>query len=160
MRKIVFALAVSSFIFLGISSAKAAPGPWGIAINTETKECAGFWPGDEFVAYHLPDGWKAYFPKYDPESGKTSLETEIGNCDFKRKGDEEKCCSDLGYSFVSDNIGAGQKTILRDREELKKELTQKRKTSYSIPIISLAIIAGFFILIIWLIRKKEGNKTD
>jgi hypothetical protein len=153
-------LIIVSFVVFGISFAKAAPGPWGIALNTETKECAGFWPGDEFVAYNLPDGWKAYFPKYDPESGETSLETEIGNCDFKRKGDEEKCCQQLGYKYISDNIGAGQKTILRDREEFKKELTQKRKTSYLIPIISLAIIAGFFILIIWLIRKKEGNKTD
>lgn len=136
------------FLFLLLAQvSKAAPAPWGLAINTQTKECAGFWAGDEFVAYKLPEGWKAYFPKYDPETKTTTFETEIGSCDFKKKGDEEKCCGQLGYKYVSDNIGKDQKTILRDRQEFEKNLRQKNHSLvYAIiAAILLFIIAGVIV---------------
>jgi hypothetical protein len=122
MRKTIIAFVFCIYPIVNLSSTQAAPGPWGIALNHQTRECAGFWPGDEFVAYHLPDGWKPYFPKYDPKTGATSLETEAGSCDYKRKGDEGKCCSQLGYVYVSDNIGKGRKTILHDRDAFEKGL--------------------------------------
>lgn len=120
LKIIPFASVFFGGIIITVSIAQAAPAPWGIALNHQTKECAGFWPGDEFVAYHLPDGWQAYFPHYDPGTGVTTLVTELGSCDFKRKGDEAKCCGQLGYNYVSDNIGKDHKTILRDKEEFLK----------------------------------------
>lgn len=57
----------------------AAPAPWGIAINDETKECAGHWPGDEYVAYSLRSGWKAYFPNY-----ADLITIAYGTCRFRK----------------------------------------------------------------------------
>ena len=128
MKKIIFTFAILGVAIFGASFSKAAPGPWGIALNTDTKECAGFWPGDEFVGYSLPEGWKSYIPKYNPDTKKTSLVTDIGECDFKIR-EEEKCCQELGYKFVSDNIGKDQKTILRDREAFEKQLKNQRQKS-------------------------------
>lgn len=125
VRRSIFASVFFGGLILTVSFAQAAPARWGIALNHEARECAGFWSGDEFVAYHLPAGWKAYFPNYDPGTGTTTLVTEIGSCDFKRKGDEEKCCSQLGYKYVSDNIGKGQKTILRDKDEFLRGMKNR-----------------------------------
>jgi hypothetical protein len=155
MKKIFIASSSLVVFIFGIAFAKAAPGPWGIALNTDSKECAGFWPGDEFVAYHLPDGWKPYFPKYDPDTQKTSLATDIGECDFKIR-EEEKCCDQLGYKFVSDNIGKDQKTILRDRAAFENALKNQRQKSSRYPIlivVGLAIVA--IIIAIIFIRKRK-----
>jgi hypothetical protein len=162
MKKIIFTLAIVGAAIFGISFAKAAPGPWGIALNVDTKECAGFWPGDEFVGYHLPEGWKSYFPKYDPDTQKTSLVTEIGECDFKIR-EEEKCCQELGYKFVSDNIGKDQKTILRDREAFEAQLKSQRdapKTAtsrYPVLIFTSLVIAVIVIAVV-VIRKIKKKK--
>ena len=80
----------------------AAPAPWGIAINTETHECAGYWSGDEFSHIPLPEGWDAYYPDF--EEGNATISTPIGSCTFDS---EEMCCQQLGYEYVSDNIGVG-----------------------------------------------------
>lgn len=164
MKKLIFALVIVSAVIFSNSFTKAAPTPWGIALNLETKECAGFWAGDEFVDYKLPEGWEAYFSKYDPETRTTTFETDIGECDFKMKGDEEKCCQQLGYVYVSGNIGKGNKTILRDREAFEKELERHRKYGkYSylllvVPLVVTAIIlVGIILLIVWLVRKKKNG---
>jgi len=83
-----------------------------MALNHESKECGGFWPGDEFVAYDLPPGWKEYWPK--DRGGKSVVETEAGNCVF-RYGQEEDCCRQIGYEYVAKNVGAGDRTVLRER---------------------------------------------
>jgi LPXTG-motif cell wall-anchored protein len=164
MKKTIFTLAIIGAALLGFSFAKAAPGPWGIALNMETKECAGFWPGDEFVAYHLPNGWKSYIPKYDPETKKTSLVTDIGECDFKIR-EEEKCCQQLGYKFVSENIGQGQKTILRDREafedQLKNQPDAPKSATMPYPaliLIGLAIAA--IVIAIIFFRRRRKTKIE
>jgi hypothetical protein len=162
MKKIIFFLVIISVAIIGASFSKAAPAPWGIALNIETKECAGFWPGDEFVAYALPAGWKSYFPKYDPETQITTLATNIGECDFKIQ-EEEKCCQQLGYSYVSDNIGKDQKTILRDREKFEKALAQgHNKPPYvRMAVILLLAIAMVALFIKWAIgRKKKEAERD
>lgn len=163
MKKIIFSIAVIGVAAINANFAKAAPAPWGIALNAETKECAGFWPGDEFVDYKLPEGWKSYFPKYDPETKITTLETEIGSCDFKIR-EEEKCCQQLGYSYVSDNIGKGQKTILRDREKFEKALEKKRngeKTSYAVPAVILLLFLAVIILIVrWISKRKKKEVKE
>jgi len=162
MKKLIFALVIVNAAIFGISFAKAAPTPWGMALNLETKECAGFWAGDEFVDYKLPEGWKAYFSKYDPETRTTAFVTDVGECDFKMKGDEEKCCQQLGYTYVSDNIGKGNKTILRDREEFEKQLEKSRKKKDNLPygaavlilVVIITIISG---LAIYLMRKRKND---
>ena len=111
MKKIILFL-ISILIFVSlIDVAFSAPMSWGVALNHETKECAGYWGGDEFTSYVLPDGWKEYYPDYSKyeETGKLVIETEIGDCDFS-KGNEDECCNQLGYTFVSQNIGKGKTT--------------------------------------------------
>jgi hypothetical protein len=120
MKKYIFALVLFSSLVWTVLFVQAAPAPRGIALNHEARECAGFWPGDEFVAYALPDHWKPYFPEYNRKTGISTLVTERGECDFNRKGDVENCCKTLGYKYVSDNIGKDKKTVLRDREEFLK----------------------------------------
>lgn len=161
MKKTIFALSFFIAINFSLSFAKAAPGPWGIALNTETKECAWFWPGDEFVAYHLPNGWKAYFPKYDPETQKTSLVTDIGECDFKIR-EEEKCCQQLEHKFVSDNIGKDQKTILRDRAAFEAQLKSQRDAPKTAPtpypaLIFIGLVMVAVVITIIFLRKRRNK---
>jgi len=111
MKKLIFLL-ISLLISVLLSDVVfSASMPWGIALNYETKECAGYWGGDEFTSYALPSGWKDYYPDYSKyeETGKLIIETEIGNCDFSI-GNEEDCCNQLGYAFVAQNIGKGKTT--------------------------------------------------
>jgi len=79
-----------------------APLPRALALNHQTKQCGGFWGGDEWSHYDLPSGWKAYYPDHD------FIQTEVGSCQLSGewKPSVEKCCKELGYSFVSENIGA------------------------------------------------------
>ena len=121
MTNTIFAAVLCSGLLWPASFVQAAPAPRGIALNQESRECAGFWPGDEFVVYTLPEHWQPYFPEYDPKTGMTTLVTERGACDYKRTGDEEKCCKELGYKYVSDNIGYNKRTLLRDKEGSRKE---------------------------------------
>ena len=164
MKKLIPALIIFSATIFDLSLAKAAPAPWGIALNVDSKECAGFWPGDEFVGYHLPDGWKSYFPKYDPDTQKTTLVTDIGECDFKMR-EEEKCCQELGYKFVSDNIGKGQKTILRDREAFEAQLKSQRDAPKTATLrypflifVGLAITVIIIIAIVVILISKRRVK--
>lgn len=111
MKKLIFLL-ISLLIFVLLSDIVfSKPMPWGIALNHEVKECAGYWGGDEFTSYALPSGWKNYYPDYSKyeETGRLIIETEIGNCDFST-GNEEDCCNQLGYTFVAQNIGKGGTT--------------------------------------------------
>jgi len=137
-----------SFQILLIQPTLAAPAPWGIAINSSTNECAGYWAGDEHYQYFLPHGWNAYYP----EEG--IITTPFGVCDFGYN-DEEGCCEQLGLEFVSDNIG------LYDRDD-----EEKLGGLYDpIWIISGICICVFFVLFVisvifvfLYIRKKSNNK--
>jgi len=88
---------------ISATAACAAPAPWGIAINQDTKECAGYWAGDEYMAYRLPKEWSAYYP--DPSTGM--INTASGNCRFieLKEGEEEKCCTAIGYRYTVESIG-------------------------------------------------------
>ena len=80
-----------------------APLPPGIALNLETKECAGYWAGDEYVDYKLPEGWVAY-----ERDSQGRIETEVGTCTYAPSdgyGPAESCCRELGYRYVGDEIG-------------------------------------------------------
>jgi len=104
---LVLLAALSLFAF-------AAPAPWGIAVNYDTNECAGYWGGDEFTGYGLPDGWKAYYPNYGNDGA--NITTDEGECTFEYDH-EEDCCRQLGIKYVAKNIGAGDKTQLMERPE-------------------------------------------
>ncbi len=78
-----------------------APAMWGVALNQETRECAGYWGGDEFTHYPLPPGWEAYYPDEDGV-----IYTDAGVCQLPA----QDCCQQLGYTFVAENIGEKYKT--------------------------------------------------
>jgi len=103
-----------SALFLAIGLVLAAPAPWGIAINEETQECAGYWGGDEFVGYALPEGWANYYPDYS--EGSSYISTAVGECNFTRYN-EEDCCNELGLTYVSDNIGERNATAAGDESD-------------------------------------------
>ena len=115
--KIIFVFIVFIVMYLSTNSAHAAPAAWGIAFNHDTKECARYWEGDEFVNYDLPQGWKQYYPcDYGIDDGyygyralRADIEAIIGTFNFT---EEEFCsmwpvefCNITGYTYVSDNIG-------------------------------------------------------
>jgi hypothetical protein len=80
------------------------PLPWAIALNHQTKQCAGYWGGDEWAHYDLPSGWNAYYL-----DSHNVVQTEVGSCQLSfsdLKLSIKNCCKELGYAFVSDNIGA------------------------------------------------------
>jgi hypothetical protein len=86
-----------------------APGPWGIALNHQTQECGSYWPGDEYGSYELSPGWTAYYPE------RGVIETEVGKCDFDSDSPEEsaeRCCEELGYTFVEGKIGTARTSPL------------------------------------------------
>ncbi len=87
-----------------------APARWGIALNRQTRECAGYWAGDEYMNYTLPQGWEAYYP-----DDQGIIQTGDGSCEWRSTDVEkraEECCKALGYSYVSSNIGRGKVTLL------------------------------------------------
>ncbi|MFZ6027019.1 MAG: hypothetical protein ACOYYS_04820 [Chloroflexota bacterium] len=80
-----------------------APAPWGIAIHAEMQQCAGYWAGDEYFTYTLPDGWQAYYPD---EHGL--IHTPAGMCRWERDDwaqRAETCCKELGYAYFDGNLG-------------------------------------------------------
>jgi len=141
-----------------VQISQAAPAPWGLALNYETKECAGFWAGDEFTGYGLPEGWKAYYPTHESGAeGKNlwrKIQTEAGECSFQMRN-EEACCMELGYRFVSDNIGKGQINKLRDRTVPERQSKGIKANALWFVIVFLVLAAvTIFFLIRYLLRGR------
>ena len=164
MQKKKAKISIASVVVLGAMLfsvariSQAAPGPWGLAINTQTKECAGYWPGDEFIGYSLPAGWKAYYPIHDPSSSWGKIQTEIGECSFQMQK-EEACCMELGYAFVSRNIGKDQAEKLRDPMALKNQTGKLRtKIPGGVLFLLILIIAGLFFLFRFIFKKYISKK--
>jgi hypothetical protein len=144
MKKIIQMIMAIAFFLSFASIVCSAPLPWGIAINSETKQCTGHWPGDEYVAYDLLPGWRGYFP-----NGNNVINTEYGSCTFIKevgqsaKAAEEHCCNDLGLVYVSDD---------------------SKIYSVSYPMISFLVV-GFLVLAIvvglpiWLIIRRLRKKN-
>jgi len=154
---------ISLIIFFPASMVTAAPAPWGLALNHETKECAGFWAGDEFTGYGLPEGWKAYYPIYESGAGGRNLwgkiQTEAGECGFQMRK-EEACCMELGYRFVSDNIGKGQTEKLRDRIVPERKAGSSKATVFWVVIIVPAAVAIFFLIRHSLKKRRAKNSEE
>jgi hypothetical protein len=109
-----------------------APAMWGIALNQETQECAGYWSGDEFTHYPLPSGWKAYYPD---EEGL--IHTDVGVCRLPA----QECCQQLGYTFVAENIGKEHKTK-----------TNRQLLACLCPLFALGLLLAT-LAVIYLIRR-------
>lgn len=77
-----------------------------LALNEQTKQCARFWPGDEYSQYKLPSGWQAYYPNVDDYFYE--VRTSFGDCIFKDSNtytaeNLQKCGQSLGFEFVDYN---------------------------------------------------------
>ena len=131
-----------------------APLPPGIALNLETKECAGYWAGDEFVDYVLPEGWVAY------ELGSGGrIETEIGTCTYAPTdghGAAENCCRELGYTYVGDGIGQRRSTALGWRA-LAESAVGAGVACQAVGLVVASAIGGF-LLLRW--RRHRGRETS
>lgn len=148
MKKI-FLLTLLIFCTLFLSSVLAAPAQWGIAINDDTLECAGYWAGDEFSYYDLPSGWESYSPEY--EDGYQYIETPYGTCIFETLS-ENKCCSDLGLTYVTDQIGV---------DETYEEVVGDPLFLIATPILLICcfiLIIIFLIFLIVFLKKKNRSK--
>ena len=80
-----------------------APMPWGIAIDPAGGQCTGYWGGDEYFQYDLPQEWQAYYP------AGSSIETPYGTCQWQSDdwdGRAQKCCQELGLSYLDDELGS------------------------------------------------------
>ncbi|MDP2750703.1 MAG: hypothetical protein Q8O89_07780 [Nanoarchaeota archaeon] len=139
-------LLISLMIIFSSAIADAAPAPWSVAINPETMQCAGHWPGDEYVSYKLPSGWKAYFP-----DDKDMITTEFGSCSFRKSAgdgpeEEKKCCNVLGLAFVPE-------------DELNESASYPFLTflvlGFCFMIVFLAIVSA---IVLFTIRKKLKKK--
>jgi hypothetical protein len=87
-----------------------APLPPRIALNHQTKECAVLYGGDEYISTLPPEGWVEYYP------GRGNIvETEVGSCTFSPSGElgaAERCCRELGYRYIDEDIGRTRFTPL------------------------------------------------
>jgi hypothetical protein len=131
-----------------------APMPWGLALNHKTEECAGFWGGDEYGSFSLPEGWDVYYPEAD-----NLVHTPIGSCTFyasHRYEAAESCCDKLPYSYVSGNIGEPNTSPLL---VLLALLVGSVGLAILIIIAVIFVIAALIIAVIVLIVKKRRRTT-
>ena len=141
-NKTIYVMIIFSLFLLLANLVQASPMPWGIALNHETKECAGYWAGDEFTYYELPYGWKAYYPDYKSYNETTDLiivETNIGNfnitkSEFPFGNWYIKFCNETNYSYISQNIGL--KTNTPEKPTITGPLSGKQNISYSFTMVS------------------------
>ena len=152
MRRILLILLAASFV-------SAAPAPWGIALNPTAHQCAGYWPGDEYVSYTLPPGWVAYRPTY--VTGGSLIATPEGNCTF-RNGREEDCCRQIGYDFAGRNIGQKEDGVRSLFNSPASFLPQAilLLTGVALIIVATLIFAVIvFLFLRWRRRRKNSGKT-
>jgi hypothetical protein len=103
-RKILWILlaSLSAMAFL------LAPAPYMFVLNHEQKQCAQFWPGDEYVYYRLPEPWQ----EAGPDSNGL-IQTPFGSCNLHKVDDGtisyETCCQKLGYTYISEIKGIVEK---------------------------------------------------
>lgn len=134
---------IYSTLFITITAVQfSAPARWGIAIHPQEKTCSGYWAGDEFKIYKLPEGWNAYYS--NAHEGKVPLiKTEFGTCRFEST-DGKNCCLEMGLKYVEDPGYESQIT-----EWGKKNGVD----SHSVPVWILG--AGLFLILLtlnWIIR--------
>jgi hypothetical protein len=110
-----------------------APAPYGVALNYLTQECAGYWGGDEYVYYIAPQGWAYYLPDDNRE-----IHTLRGT--FTWTGSAEELCSDIGFTYVSDNIGKdkGERVVVTPEFLIEAEAARRDE-------VELVLAIGMFL---------------
>jgi hypothetical protein len=78
-------------------------------LNHEQKQCARFWPGDEYVYYAPPEPWQK---AESDENGM--IHTQFGSCNLKEVDiynpqNVEACCQKLGYTYIGELKGVVEK---------------------------------------------------
>lgn len=136
----------------------AAPAPWGIAIKESEEKCAGYWGGDEFVAYGLPIGWTAYYPDTVGDDAGI-ISTPFGKCNFYEG--EESCCKALGLSYISENIGRTGEDGIIDEEDNDHKLGGLIDPTVAIILGGVCCCATTLLLVggagIFLVAKKKKS---
>jgi hypothetical protein len=162
-------LLVTAFTFF-------APGPEYFAINYETKQCGGYWVGDEFVTYELPPGWYTFEPIMIDFGHRFSVETNVGTCIVNRtdvvyrktySNFYEACCAQLGYTYIPENIGIytitrsnidNQKAWEEEEKELSARVHALETAERNQIIVKYIFISAIVILpilfVIRLVKKK------
>ncbi len=155
-----FVVTIAS-LFL-IASTVFAPLPRGIALNYETKQCAGYWGGDEYVTYELPSGWTYFEFQYSDDA--VSVNTDIGSCKAHQiqttyAAQAKDCCTQLGYTFVSENIGIRKITSFNLTEQARMEEVNNQG-ELTIPIVYYVLFFAIVILVLGLVALliKQGQK--
>ncbi len=158
-------LLVSATLFVTAATI-FAPALRFFALNHETKQCAGYWGGDEYVTYELPSQWVIFESElqYSKESTSFEVETDIGTCQVPWEGQissEKSCCSELGYTYIDENIGirsiTPENTVARDAQaEAMRLLYLEQNLGVIIYIvIGVASILVIITLGLRLYRKKK-----
>lgn len=81
-------------IIFAFPAGHALRGPAYLAVNTTTKQCLQYWPGERHSLSVLPKGWQRWM-------AVDLVETPLGSCQFQGKPeDAKKCCESLGLSYV------------------------------------------------------------
>ncbi len=140
-----------------IAATSAAPLSHYFAINYETKQCGTYWGGDEFVNYDLPPHWNILYAQYS--DNYTSIETAAGTCRVPRPQASfpllaRECCAQLGYTYVSDNVGIYRLTEenIRNQNQAREHITTQAPQEtgeriqsiilYAVVFFSLALLAA------------------
>jgi hypothetical protein len=100
------------WVLLATLSAMAfvlAPAPYVFVLNHEQKQCAWFWPGDEYVYYEPPEPWQ----EAKPDSNGL-IQTQFGSCNLSEVNiynsqNVEACCQKLGYTYIGELKGVVEK---------------------------------------------------
>jgi hypothetical protein len=115
----------------------SAPALRGMAVNEKNQQCAGYWGGDENTQYELPEGWVAYYS----DAGKMTVGERSCYSDAK------SCCEELGYAYVSENIGAN------------RDLTQQSPLP-ALAGVLLVLLAGSAAFLVFARKGKNSQKHD
>ena len=145
MKKII--IFVFLFFLFTSNYVLSAPAPWGIAINEEKRQCAGYWGGDEHNHYTLPSGWEDYYV----EEFKDGIIVDecLGN-DYNETG-YRRCCDQIDYEYVSSNIGAGIVSSYNNEEQVEKEL----EWSDYVIFFGILLLVVLVLMTAFYIKKKK-----
>lgn len=117
-KQFLIVLLILVLFGISISLVSAAPAPWGLALNHETKECAGYWAGDEYVNYELPEKWDVYYPMEYAVLESKEVARIYGSMIRESKSEKmscssipsytitetthiKDCCEEIGYNYVA-----------------------------------------------------------
>jgi hypothetical protein len=138
-------LIIPLFIFQFIKTDNYAPAPRGIAINNVSRECGYYWGGDEYISYELSNEWEIFYPNENYDG----FESKYGNCAIDDKFTYEKCCKQLGFTFIPGNLGEVL-GIRKESDLLKTKISNPNRniSIEDIPEITISIYYKVIIIVV------------